>query len=168
MFNNKTYKQIFGTPMNSLLSPIIADLVMQDIELAAIKKLSYITPIYFRYVDDILMAVPKTKIHNTVKVFNSMHDRMHFTLERSTNNKIHFLNLTIEATEDRKLIFNLYFKPTYSGRYLNFQSNHPTTYKKGIIYGLIDKVFKLSNSKYHQTNENVIKIKKWISAYVYF
>jgi len=42
---------------------------------------------------------------------------------------------------------------------LNFQSNHPTTQKIGVIYGLIDKVIKLSNSKYHQTNiENVIKI----------
>ncbi|XP_018308772.1 uncharacterized protein [Mycetomoellerius zeteki] len=32
MFNNKYYKQIFGTPMGSPLSPIAADIVMQDFE----------------------------------------------------------------------------------------------------------------------------------------
>jgi len=31
-FNNKTYRQIFGTPMGSPLSPIIADIVLQDLE----------------------------------------------------------------------------------------------------------------------------------------
>jgi len=31
-FNNKIYKQIFGTPMGSSLSPIVADLVMRDLE----------------------------------------------------------------------------------------------------------------------------------------
>jgi len=31
-FNNLTYKQNFGTPMGSPLSPVIADMVMQDLE----------------------------------------------------------------------------------------------------------------------------------------
>jgi hypothetical protein len=37
-FNNIVYKQILGLPMGSPLSPILADLVMQDLECAAIKK----------------------------------------------------------------------------------------------------------------------------------
>jgi len=38
-FNNICYKQIFGTPMGSPLSPVIADLVLQDLEMSAIKML---------------------------------------------------------------------------------------------------------------------------------
>ena len=37
-FNNRNYKQVFGTPMGSSL--IIADIVMQDLEEIAFKKLS--------------------------------------------------------------------------------------------------------------------------------
>lgn len=39
-FNNLFYKQIFGTPMSSPLSPMVADLVIQDLEEMVISKLS--------------------------------------------------------------------------------------------------------------------------------
>lgn len=57
-FNNIIYKQIFGSPMGSPLSPIIADITMQDIEIKALNRIKYPLPIYFRYVDDILIALP--------------------------------------------------------------------------------------------------------------
>ena len=54
MFNNKFYKQIFGIPMGSPLSPILADIVMQDFEKKVISMLSARLLFYFRYVDDII------------------------------------------------------------------------------------------------------------------
>jgi len=36
-FNNIIYKQKFGTPMSSPLSPIIAEIVLQDLEMKALK-----------------------------------------------------------------------------------------------------------------------------------
>jgi len=56
-FNNKIYKQKFGTPMGSPLSPIIADLVLQDLERRTLEIFGVEVPFYFRYVDDIAMAV---------------------------------------------------------------------------------------------------------------
>jgi len=72
-FDNRVYKQIFGTPMGSPLSPIIADLVMRDLETEALNKLNFETQIYFRYVDDILLAIPNDQIENTVNVFNLLY-----------------------------------------------------------------------------------------------
>jgi len=39
-FNNKIYKQKFGTPMSSPMSPIIANIVMDDLEKKALYNLS--------------------------------------------------------------------------------------------------------------------------------
>jgi len=70
-FDQKIYKQNFGTPMGSPLSHIIADLVIQDLEREV--KLDFRLPFYFRYVDNILTAVPKIAIDSIVDKFNAHH-----------------------------------------------------------------------------------------------
>jgi len=47
-----------------------------------------------------------------------------------------FLDLTLKSAG--RLIFNWYKKPTFSGRYLKFHSQHPLAHIKGIIIDLID------------------------------
>jgi len=81
--------------MGSPLSPIIADFVMQDLETETLNKLTYVKPVYYRYVDDILLAAPENEIENTVRRFNSVHGRLQFTCESSENNTINFLNVSI-------------------------------------------------------------------------
>jgi len=153
--------------MGSPLSPVIADFVMRDLETEALNKLKYIVPIYYRYVDDILLASPDCEIINTLNAFNSVHERLQFTLESSENNTINFLNVSI-TLENNKFTFDLYFKPTFSSRYLNFYSNHPDIHKKSIIYGLVDKTIKLSHPKFHQKNleNSQHSIKKWLSIQI--
>jgi len=60
-FNNKMYKQKPGTPMGSLMSPIVADTVIDDLETRTLKNLSVELPFYCRYVDDIMLTVPRDK-----------------------------------------------------------------------------------------------------------
>jgi len=43
-FNNIIYKQKFGTPMGSPLSPIIAEIVLQDLEVKALELLNIEIP----------------------------------------------------------------------------------------------------------------------------
>lgn len=61
--DNKIYKQTFGTPMGSPLSPIMADITTKDLELKALNKLKFQIPFYFKmeFVDDIVLAISKTK-----------------------------------------------------------------------------------------------------------
>jgi len=157
-FNNTFYRQIFGSPMGSPLSPIIANLVMQDLEREAKNRIDFQFPLFFRYVDDILIGAPEENIHKILDVFNSLHERLNFTLELNDGNRINFLNLNI-TMEGNEFIFDLYHKPTFSGRYLNFYSKHPISQKRSVIYGLVDKIFLLTNPEFHQKNlENTIKI----------
>ncbi|XP_072759915.1 uncharacterized protein [Anoplolepis gracilipes] len=151
MFNNNFYRQIYGTPMGSPLSPIIADIVIQDIENKALSILNFSTPFYYRYVDDIITAIPFDQIDYILNVFNSLHPRLKFTLEVENDNIINFLEIAI-STFNNKLEFDWYHKPTFSGRYLHFLSLHPECQKKGTIFGLVDKAITLSHPKHHQKN----------------
>jgi len=150
-FNSIIYRQIFGTPMGSPLSPVIADLVMQDLETIAIKNLPFQPPFFHRYVDDILLAAPSDSLRLLLNTFNSLHSRLQFTMEVEIDKKIPFLDLTF-INDDDKLIFDLYKKPTFSGRFLNFYSHHPLNHKKGVIFGLTDKILKISHPKFQQKN----------------
>ncbi|XP_072763715.1 uncharacterized protein [Anoplolepis gracilipes] len=141
--------------MSSPLSPIIADIVLQDLESKTLNTLQFIPPFYFRFVDDIIIAVPSDTIDETLNTFNSQHDRLQFTIEVEKDHKIDFLDI-IFMTENNILTFDWYHKLTFSGRYLNYFSHHP---KRGTIIGLVDKVIFFSNPRYHRKNlDKIIRI----------
>jgi len=150
-FNNVIYRQIFGTPMGSPLSPVIADIVMQDLEEKALGKININLSFYYRYVDDIIMAAPTEHTSNILKVFNSFHSRLQFTIEHESNRQLSFLDLLLEVV-DNKIKLDWFHKKTFSGRFLSFFSNHPICHKIGTIYNLVDRAFLLSHPDFQQKN----------------
>jgi len=96
-FNSKIYKQTFGTsPMGSLLSPIVADLVMQDLKENILNSLNIRLPMYYRYMDDIILSAPEDEIHNILEKFNSYHHRLKFTMEMEVNRRLSFLRYHVK------------------------------------------------------------------------
>jgi len=156
-FDNQYYKQNFGTPMGSPLSPVIADLVMQDLENEVLETIDFPVAFYYRYVDDILTAVLPSHIDTLLDKFNTIHPRLKFTIEVG-GNKINFLDTTILICNN-KIKFDWFHKPTFSGRYLNFLSQHPLSQKRGVIMGMVDRAFFLSHPDFHQKNlESIVNI----------
>jgi len=90
--NNQIYIQKFGTSMGSPLSPVVTDMMMQETRI--LQNLSVIISFYYRYVDDIALAVPRHKEKDVLDVFNSFHPRLQFTIERGGNN-LNFLDVMI-------------------------------------------------------------------------
>jgi len=157
-FDKIIYKQIFGSPMGSPISPVLADLVMQDLERKAIDKLDFSLSFYYRYVDDILLLTPAEKVDSILNTFNNIHDRLKFTVEYEKNRSISFLDLNLSVNND-VLYIDWYKKATCSGRYLHYYSGHPICHKVGTIYGLIDRALLLSHPIFQQKNlEYVIKV----------
>lgn len=66
-------------------------------------------PFLIKYVDDLILAVPKDELLNTS---NSYNNKIQFTLEKETNSSV--INNT-----DNKILIGWYVKPSSSGRYLN-------------------------------------------------
>ena len=85
-----------------------------------------------------------------------MHPKLIFTLEKSINDSINFLDLKIKV-ENNKIITNWYKKSVWSGRYQNFYSNHSLSNKIGIIYLSTDRAILLSHDKFHSENLNLVK-----------
>ena len=142
--------------MGSPLSPILADLVMDDLETHCLKSLGSCVSMYYRYVDDIFAIVPRANVNKILTTFNKYHERLQFTHEIECNSSITFLNTTV-MRQDNKLITNWYKKPTWSGRYINYLSNHPFKYKCNTIYNLVDHALLLSDERFHSDNIKIVK-----------
>lgn len=155
-FNGEYYEQVFGCPMGSPLSPILADLVMDDLETQCLSTFDFDVPMYYRYVDDIFTIIPKSRIPDVLNAFNNYHQRLRFTYETEVNNSINFLDMNIIRCNGT-LITNWYRKPTFSGRYLNFHSNHPLIYKINTIRSLVDHAILLSDERFHTDNIKIVK-----------
>lgn len=112
---------------------------------------------YGRYVDDSIIIIAKNKLNMLLTWLNKYHSRLKFTYEVENNNKINFLNLEILKNHDGTIGFDLYKKGTCSGRYVNYKSSHAIQTKIGIVKGLADKVFNLSDEKFHKKNLQKIK-----------
>lgn len=99
------------------------------------------------------MIVPDDMIEHTTQIFNSLHDRIQFTLEKGEG--INFLDLTLILSENN-VTTDWFHKETFSGRYLNFYSQHPLSQKRGTVVGLVDRVFHLSDPIFHEKNINLV------------
>ena len=92
--------------MGSPFSPVLADIVMDDLEKDRLSNLDFEVPVYFRYVDDIFIVVPNTHIDHILQIFNTNHLNIEFTLEKELNGAINFLDVTITTKQNKKLSFN--------------------------------------------------------------
>ncbi|XP_077277703.1 uncharacterized protein LOC143905912 [Temnothorax americanus] len=155
-FDGQFYEQIFGSPMGSPLSPILADIVMEDLETYCISHLNFEIPVFLRYVDDIFAIVPRNAVETLLEVFNNYHPRLQFTYETKVGGSILFLDTLVIRDGDR-LITNWHRKPTFLGRYINFFSNHPHKYKINTITSLVDRAILLSDDWFHHANIKIVK-----------
>ena len=128
-FNNYYYKQIFGAAMGNPLSPILSDIVMEDLEQHALSEICFPVPFLYGYVDDIIMCVLSHMIYYTDSLFNSFDNNLQFIVKKSMNKIISFLEMCIMKENNNFLAINWYRKPTFSGRLLNFYSHHPISNK---------------------------------------
>ncbi|CAH8866949.1 unnamed protein product [Trichobilharzia szidati] len=137
-FNTQIYEQIKGTPMGSPISGLIAEAVMQRLELIA---LPIIKPkIWIRYVDDTFVIIKRNDLEYTHKLINNIFEDIKFTREEELDNKIPFLDVLIRRTNTGDLETQVYRKSTHTDQILNYTSNNPVTHKRNCVQTLFKRV----------------------------
>ena len=83
--------------MGSPLAPVLANIVMTELENTIIKRLFDNGKIkfYCRYVDDTLLLIKPEDIHLVLNLFNSFHKNLSFTVDTFDNEVPHFLDIKI-------------------------------------------------------------------------
>jgi RNase P protein component len=153
-FNNKVYHQIFGAPMGSSLSPIIAEILVQYMFKTAIKTCRNPPRIAKFFVDDSFLIIKKRHFQYFFNHINNLEkslENIKFTSElENSKGELPFLDIFISRLNG-KLKTQVYRKPTHSNRYLNFHSYHCLENKKSVIRTLTHRAYT------HNSDENSMK-----------
>lgn len=156
VYDDKIFRQMKGMPMGSPASPVIADIVLEDLLDKCLNKMIIKPRLLTKYVDDIFAIVKTTEINKTLKLLNDAHKDIKFTMEEETDNKLAYLDtLIIRCGNEIKL--DWYRKPMASGRLINFHSKHPKSVKINTARNFIRRVLAISDKIYHKANKHKIK-----------
>ncbi|XP_055527064.1 lipase 3-like [Wyeomyia smithii] len=138
--------------MGSPLSPILADIVLEDIIEIALAELPFDIPFLRKYVDDLLLVIPKDQTETVLEVFNRQKQRLQFTIQTEQKGKLPFLDMTIIRNDNQSLTSEWYCKPIASGRMLNFYSFHQYKHKINVANNFIHRVNSLTTHDNIDTN----------------
>lgn len=121
-FDDVVYKQIKGLRMGSALSPILADLVVEDMLDDAFLKLKR-PKLLMKYVDDIFCIMESTEANDLLNALNQCDPNIKFEMEEEQNGRLNYLDITVYRDQlELKTVW--YQKHVSSGTFLNFHSNH--------------------------------------------
>ena len=121
-FDNEIFEQIDGVSMGLPLAPVLANIIMTELESTIIKKLFDTGKIkfYWRYVDDTLLLIKPEDIQLVQDMFNSFHENLRFTVDRFENEVPHFLDIKMSVQG-----LAIYCKNTHTGQYIHYDSFTP-------------------------------------------
>ena len=137
-FNGKFYEQKEGAAMGSPISPIVANLFMEDLETKAIRTSSTPPKIWRRFVGDTFTIIKKKNKNSFLQHLNSIHPSIKFACEEEKEDgSMPFLYILLTPAEDGSLNTSVFRKPTHTDLYLQWDSHHnmPSKYSvAGTLY----------------------------------
>ena len=80
------------------------------------------------------------KVDALLAHLNAHHPSIQFSIEREKDGKLPFMDVSVRRTPEGQLHFDVYRKPTHTGRYSQYTSNHLENVKKGVAMSLYNRV----------------------------
>ena len=139
--------------MGSPISPIMANIYMENLESEALLTSSHAPRFWRRYVDDIFAVIRSRSLTNFLDHLNSQKDIIRFTHEIEQNMSIASLDILVIRSVEGSLETRVYRKPTHTGQLLDFRSHHPNSAKTSVISSLVKRNLSISSSSLHREAE---------------
>ena len=141
VYKGTFYKQKFGAPMGSPISPGVADLAMEIFEEEMLSSCpDTLRPkVWYRYVDDTFTVLHEDDLEEFSAFLNARDPNIQFTSETETDGKLPFLDACVHLLEDGTLKTTVYRKPTHTDQYLNWHSNHHLDHKRSVVRSLLNR-----------------------------
>ena len=132
-YRGKFYEQVEGAAMGSPISPIVANLFMENFEMRALQ--SSPNPLYCGR--GLLMTpLSSSTAHKEefLTHINSVDSNIQFTAEDpGPDGSLPFLDILITPNEEGRLETSVYRKPTHTDQYLQWDSHHPISAKYSVV-----------------------------------
>ena len=138
------YEQIDGVSMGSPLGPLMANVIMTELERVVVKDLfnkEYLK-FYIRYTDETLVLMKKSHVLIVLEALNGFHKNLSFTVDTFEDKKVHFLDRLIDRNTTDK-----FYKDTYNGQYINYKSFMAWKLKTSWVKPLYFQASKICSSK---------------------
>ena len=141
--------------MGSPMSPLVANVFMEDLEVQAIRTSPTPPTLWKRFVDDTFTIIKKNNRDSFLQHLNSVPPNIKFTCEEvREDGSMPFLNILITPEEDGSLKTSVFRKTPHTDLYLQWDSHHtiPSNYSVGCtLYHRATTVF--SNPQLLQEEE---------------
>ena len=146
IFQGKYYEQVHGTAMGSPISPLIANLFMEEFEVKALSTAP--TPcLWLRFVDDTLVIHKAEHSTHLLQHINSQDPNIQLTVEQpGTDGFIPFLDTKATPGPNNTIHTTVYRKPTHTDQYLHWGSNHFIAAKHSMYNTLAHRAKVVSNN----------------------
>ena len=120
--------------MGSPVSPVVANLFMEDFEHRALTSAVNPPSLWKRFVDDTFVILLQSQKEEFLQHINSVDPSIKFTTEEpKEDGSMPFLDTLVTPKEDGTLTTCVYRKPTHTDLYLQWDSHHNLACKFSVI-----------------------------------
>ena len=154
VFQGEYYEQLEGAAMGSPLSPIIANIYMEEFETKALSTAPNPSTLWKRFVDDTFVVIQTSHKEEFFNHLNSLEESIQFTAEDTqADGSLPFLDVLVTPQADGSLSTSVYRKPTHTNQYLQWDSHHPISAKYSFISTLFHRAKEVCSTKQHLKEE---------------
>ena len=156
-FQGKYYEQVQGAAMGSPISPLIANIFMEEFEVQALSSFPHPPSLWLRFVDDTFVINKAEYSQDLLQHINSQDPHIQFTVEPTQHDSLPFLDTLVTIQSDNTFGTTVYRKPAHTDQYLHWDSNHHITAKQSVFNTLAHRAKTVSSSQ-------VVLTRQWTTS----